>query len=247
MALVKAPFSWPKISDSISVGEIAPQLKAMKGLLRRRDSEWIVLATTSLPDPDLADDEHIGVGVGHHLDLFEQALHGRRLADKVAESSHLLQLTTKLQDLLLHHLLVFDGLEDHLQARQVDGLGDVVLGSDLERLDRGVDRGVPGQDDHGDVGKLLLDAMKEIESAAVGELEVDDGHIGNQPGDGVPARFDRIGKLRLVAPFLEDIGHSGAGRAIIIDDEDSFHSSPSGSEIPMEIRPASSVPVSSPP
>jgi hypothetical protein len=37
MALVKAPFSWPKISDSMSVGEIAPQLKAMNGLLRRRE------------------------------------------------------------------------------------------------------------------------------------------------------------------------------------------------------------------
>jgi len=31
IAFVNAPFSWPKISDSMSVGEMAPQLNAMNG------------------------------------------------------------------------------------------------------------------------------------------------------------------------------------------------------------------------
>ena len=50
-APVKLPFSWPKISLSIRCGEIAPQLTARNGLLRRRLRSWTVRATTSLPVP----------------------------------------------------------------------------------------------------------------------------------------------------------------------------------------------------
>ncbi len=50
-APVKLPFSWPKISLSISCGEIAPQLTARKGALRRRLRSCSVRATTSLPVP----------------------------------------------------------------------------------------------------------------------------------------------------------------------------------------------------
>ena len=64
------------------------------------------------------------------------------------EVAHLLELTTKLEDLLLHHLLVFDRLENDLQAGEVDRLGDVVLGADFECFDRGVDGGVAGEDHH---------------------------------------------------------------------------------------------------
>ncbi|SPS01056.1 conserved hypothetical protein [Cupriavidus taiwanensis] len=51
MAPVKPPFSWPKSSDSISVGWIAPQLTAMKGPLRRALRSCTARATTSLPEP----------------------------------------------------------------------------------------------------------------------------------------------------------------------------------------------------
>ena len=101
----------------------------------------------------------------------------------MAEGAHLLQLPAQLQNLLLHHLFVFDGLQDDLEAGKVDGFGDVVLGADFERLDRGVDRGVSGQNDHGNVGIGLLDAMKEIEAGPVGKLEVDDGDVGNELAD----------------------------------------------------------------
>ena len=50
-APVKLPRSWPNSSLSISVAEIAPQLTARNGSLRRRDSAWIVCATSSLPVP----------------------------------------------------------------------------------------------------------------------------------------------------------------------------------------------------
>ena len=50
-APVKLPFSWPKISLSIRCGEIAPQLTARNGWLRRRLRSCTVRATTSLPVP----------------------------------------------------------------------------------------------------------------------------------------------------------------------------------------------------
>ena len=50
-APVKLPFSWPKISLSIRLCEMAPQLTARNGCLRRRDRSCTVCATTSLPEP----------------------------------------------------------------------------------------------------------------------------------------------------------------------------------------------------
>ena len=50
-APVKLPFSWPKSSLSIRFGEIAPQLTARNGCLRRRLSSCTVRATSSLPVP----------------------------------------------------------------------------------------------------------------------------------------------------------------------------------------------------
>ena len=50
-APVKAPFSWPKISLSISVSGIAAQLMGTNGLPRRGLSSCTVRATSSLPVP----------------------------------------------------------------------------------------------------------------------------------------------------------------------------------------------------
>ncbi len=51
-APVKAPFSWPNSSLSISCGEMAAQLMGMKGLSARREHSWTARATSSLPVPD---------------------------------------------------------------------------------------------------------------------------------------------------------------------------------------------------
>jgi hypothetical protein len=51
MAPVKAPRSWPKSSDSISVSAKIAQLTGTKGLFRRWLAWWIRLAMSSLPVP----------------------------------------------------------------------------------------------------------------------------------------------------------------------------------------------------
>src|SRR4051794_9695875 len=171
----------------------------------------------------LTDDKDVRVGVRDHLDLFEELLHPRRFADQMTERAHLLQLTAELEDLLLHHLFVFDRLEDDLQARQVHRLCDVILGADFERLDGRVDGGVAGEDHDGNVGIRFLDAVQQIEAGTVGKLEIDDGDVRDHLRDGVPAGFHGIGDFRLVAPLLDDVGHAGARRAVVIYDQNFLH------------------------
>ena len=51
-APVKAPFSWPKSSDSSRFSGIAPQLSDTIGFSRRSEWKWIACATRPLPVPD---------------------------------------------------------------------------------------------------------------------------------------------------------------------------------------------------
>ncbi|MCY1537371.1 hypothetical protein D9M68_728620 [compost metagenome] len=52
VAPVKAPFSWPKSSDSIRVSGIAAQFTEISGALARRERLCRARATSSLPVPD---------------------------------------------------------------------------------------------------------------------------------------------------------------------------------------------------
>ncbi|MNN36180.1 hypothetical protein D3C81_1500640 [compost metagenome] len=51
-APVKAPLTWPKNSDSISVSGMAPQLTAINGCEARALIAWMARAARSLPLPD---------------------------------------------------------------------------------------------------------------------------------------------------------------------------------------------------
>src|SRR5205085_6362023 len=73
----------------------------------------------------------------------------------------------------------------------------------------------------------FFDAMQQIESGAVGELEVDDGDVRDELGDRRPPGLHRVGDFRFVSPLLDDVRHAGAGGAVIVDDQHTFHFSPS--------------------
>src|SRR5262249_21503549 len=62
------------------------------------------------------------------------------------------------------------------------------------------------------------------------KLEVDDGDIGDEPGNSGPARFYGIGGLNFITPLLDDVGHARAGGAIIVNNQYAFHRSPTGSD-----------------
>ena len=68
-------------------------------------------------------------------------------------------------------------LDDHLQGRQLDGLGQELLGPLLDRLHREVDRAVRGEEDHGQRRVLALEGPQNVEPVAVAQGEVHDGRI----------------------------------------------------------------------
>ena len=96
--------------------------------------------------------QHGGVSSGRHAGTLEDALHSRRQADNVLETGVPLEVFFKLRDALAQ----FDDLHqagDLLVDRlEVEGLGNVVLGSPLDGVHRGFDGTVAGHDDHGHVG-----------------------------------------------------------------------------------------------
>ena len=98
-APVKLPFSWPKISLSIRLGEMAPQFTARKGCLRRRLKVCTVCATSSLPVPLSAGDEDRDARARHAGDLLIDTPHGRRPPPQVAEVPALGQVGGEVIDL----------------------------------------------------------------------------------------------------------------------------------------------------
>ena len=80
-----------------------------------------------------------------------------------------------------------------------------------------------GEDHDRNVGIRFLDPVQQIKTGTVGKLQIDDGDVGDHPGNGVPAGLQRVGDLRFVTPFFDHVGHTGAGRAIIINDQHFLH------------------------
>ena len=80
IAPVKAPFSWPKSSDSRSCSGSAAQLIATNGLPERGEPWWTSREMTSLPVPDSP------VGLGRDAGLLGELLMGQRERDAVGET-----------------------------------------------------------------------------------------------------------------------------------------------------------------
>ena len=151
---MKLPRSWPNSSLSMRLGETAPQLTGRNASLWRRLSPWIVSATSSLPVPVSPEQHHRGVGGRDLRDQVVHPLHRRRGADQGAEAAELAQLAAQVPDLLLQLAGAHHVGEHALHPRHVDGLDQVVGGALPQRLHRGVDAGLPGDED--DLGRGLV-------------------------------------------------------------------------------------------
>ncbi len=80
-APVNAPLAWPKNSLSNSSRGIVAQLTRISGRRLRLLASWMARAISSLPVPDLAGDQHGGVGRRHQLDLAQHLLDRGAAAD----------------------------------------------------------------------------------------------------------------------------------------------------------------------
>jgi hypothetical protein len=125
---------------------MAAQLTATKGRLR------VALGVQRARDQllaraRLARDEHVGVGRRNAPDEGEDLLHGRRAADDVVQAIAAADLLAQTGDLGAQGAFG-EGLVDAEQKLiDLEGLGDVVVGAQLDRPDGGVDGAEPGHDD----------------------------------------------------------------------------------------------------
>ena len=102
---------------------------------------------------------------------------------------------------------------------EVERLVGEVVGADLHRLDRGVHRGVGGQQDDDDVGVVLLDPAQHGDAVDVGQLVVEQHEI-----DAVGDALERLlagRRLHHVVPVgPQALDQRPADQRLVVDDQD---------------------------
>ena len=222
VAPVKAPFSWPKISLSSSVSGIAAQLSATNGCDDARAQLVDGLRDQLLAGARLAEDQHRGRRRRRLLQHLIERAHRRAVADDPAEAAAIVELPP--QRLVLALLLVELGepLEQPLQLVGIERLGQVVLGAGLDRLDRGVDGALRGQQDHLDVVDLRLQRLQQLDAAHPRHHQVGDDDRRAEGGD-LLERLGAVGGLvGGKSPGPHQFGQAAAGGGIVLDDQDAF-------------------------
>ncbi len=126
----------------------------------------------------LAEEQHRGGGGGHLADRLEDRQHLRALAHQVVEAVLVLEPLAQ-RARLLHEALPLQGLlEDDLQLLDVDRLAEVVLGAELHRLDRRLDRAVGGHDDDHRLRAHLLDLREQLDPVHARHAQVGEDDVG---------------------------------------------------------------------
>ena len=220
-APVKAPLTWPKSSLSSRVSVRAPQLSATKGWslrgLRRVEGAGHQL----LAGAALAGDEHGGGRVGHRVDHPLHLADGRRGAHQAVRRQPLalaelvLQLPVAVpQGLALGRL----GHRAGHDLDVVEGLGEVVVGAALDRLERRLHGGVAGHHDDLDLRPAVLHRVEELEPGELGHLDVEEGDVEVLGGQLLGGRDGRV-EPHHVVPLLLEQGLQGPqqGRLVVHD------------------------------
>jgi hypothetical protein len=182
----------------------------------------MVRATISLPGAAFSHEDHRGLGGRNARELVVDVLHRGRTADQPAEAAHAAQLVAKVTDLGAQLSRTRHAREHRLQARQVDGLGQVVRSAQSQRLHGAFDAGVAGDEDGLDAG-AILQVLEEVDAAAVGKAQVHEDHVGPLANE-LDARLGDAPGYRRGEPLLRREGRQGlAGVRIVIDDEHVRH------------------------
>ena len=172
-----------------------------------------------LSGPALPEDEHGGVGRRDLLDLAGHLPHHGGAGDEPPEGAALAQLAPQPVDLARRLGPVQRSLEENLEARGVERLGQVVVGALLHRLDRALDGALAGEHDDRRLGVVGPQGREEGEAVHAGHDEVADHDGGRLLGRALQ-RLDAVAGARdLVPPQSEEVGESLAGDVVILDDQ----------------------------
>ncbi len=125
----------------------------------------------------LAGDEDGGAAGSHLGHQVEHADHALALADDVGETVALLEGALEVG------VLVFEPPpDDHAvdldeELLVIPGLGEIVVGAELEGVDRGLDRAVGGDHENGGFAVVLADLVEHVHAGAVGHHEVEQDEV----------------------------------------------------------------------
>ena len=211
---------------------VAEQLALEEGLGERRAGhldEGLVapravlverLGEELLPGAALSEEQDRGRGGGHLTDRLEHRQHLRALAHEIVEAVLLLEPLAQGASLLEQALPVQGLLEHDLELIDVDRLGEVVLGSELHGLDRGLHRAVGGHEDDHRLGADLLDLREELEAVHARHPEVGEDDVGLDLLEQLQSRARVVGPRHLVAVFLEQRLQRSCRVDLVVDDHD---------------------------
>ncbi len=149
-------------------------------------------------------------------------LHRGRGADQAAEAAEPAQVILQASHVILERAQALDVGERGLEATDVQRLEEVIERAQAQGVDRGVDRGHAGDEDHV-AGARFLELTQQVDPVAVGQDEIDDHEIGWRVGE-VRPRLGQRARARDSEAFLfRDLGDSGEEVGVVVDDECAQH------------------------
>jgi hypothetical protein len=167
----------------------------------------------------LAGDQDRRGRAGDPADQSEDLLHGLGPRDHVLEAVLALDLALQPRDLSPQRALGQGLVDQEQELLDLERLGDVVVGAELDRLDRGLDRAEGG--DHDDVRRVGegADVADQIEAVEVGHPQVGDHQLDWLGARGLEAGGAAAGGPDPVAGVGQLLGQELAHRVVVLDDE----------------------------
>ena len=218
-APVKEPRSWPKSSLSISVGEMAPQLKATNELDARREQPVDRHRHDFLARPARTRDQDRRVGACHAANDLEDPAHRLGPAEQVAELSGLEQFLAQRVDFRLEAAPRRQALEHDLELRRPERLQEVVGGSGPQGLDRAVDARLPRDHDAVALGVRFPRQAQDLDAVPVRKVHVDEQDLRPEVLDGPRRLGRRAHGARLPPEIANREIEALAGRHVVFDDQ----------------------------
>jgi hypothetical protein len=171
----------------------------------------------------LAGDQHGRLALRDGVDAVEQAQHGRAAPDDVAARLALRQLGPRPLELALQGQLRGDAIHLQDDLRDVEGLGDVVVGAFLERRDRVRHGAVGGDQDDVGAGRLLPHAAKQGQAVDLGQPDVAD-HDVEDVGRDEGQRLGAVGGQRdPMSGLAERVTDQHTEVELVVDEQNVQH------------------------
>src|SRR5438874_2671370 len=233
------------VTEELALDQLARERRAVHLDERLRAPRAVVVERVGdqlLPRAARAADEDRQIRVRHLADHVEHALHRRALADQAPEAIRARDLLLQEPERAPHLHAVEQALDDQLELVVVEGLGDVVGGAQLHRLDGDLLRAEGGDHDDRRLRRVLAHPAQHLHAAHALQAEVGDDEVVaglREPPEGLLAREHGID---LVPARAEQALDGDADRALVVDDQDAApHGASASGKVTRTVRPAPSA------